>query len=114
MPLTLFWQVGQTPPERLKVFVHLLSAEGALVAQVDMEPQAGTYPTSLWQPGSFIVDRYGIALPPTLPPGTYTLKMGLYRLTGERLPVFAADGTPLGDAVILRQVQVTTAPSPLP
>ncbi len=114
VPLTLFWQVGQTPPERLKVFVHLLSAEGALVAQVDMEPQAGTYPTSLWQPGSFIVDRYGIALPPTLPPGTYTLKMGLYRLTGERLPVFAADGTPLGDAMILRQVQVTTAPSPLP
>jgi len=114
LPLTLSWQVSQTPSERLKVFVHLLSAEDALVAQVDMEPQAGTYPTSLWQPGSSIVDRYGIALPPTLPPGTYTLKMGLYRLTGERLSVFAADGTPLGDAMVLRQVQVTTTPSPPP
>lgn len=110
VPLTLFWRVNQVPDERLKVFIHLINPEGTLVAQVDMEPQAGTYPTPLWKPGSTIPDRYGIPLPPTLSPGVYTLKMGLYRLTGERLPILTADGTPLGDAVVLRQIQVTTTP----
>jgi 4-amino-4-deoxy-L-arabinose transferase-like glycosyltransferase len=102
VPLTLFWRAAGRPTERFKVFVHLLDAEGALVAQHDAEPGAGFAPTSGWAPGEQVVDRHGVLLPGDLPAGTYTLVAGMYRFSGERLTVQPGGG----DSVPLAQIAV--------
>jgi hypothetical protein len=104
-PLTLFWRAGNAPRVRAKVFVHLVNAEAALVAQVDMEPQAGFAPTTTWEPGRQVVDRYGIPLPADLPAGRYAILVGMYTLDGERLPV-AQRGAVIGDVLPLAEMMV--------
>ena len=100
VPLTLFWRAENAPDERLKVFVHLLDWNGTLVAQNDSEPVGNFRPTDSWDPEEQLVDRYGVLLPRDLPPGDYALRVGMYRFSGERLPVTQA-GQPAGDAVNL-------------
>jgi hypothetical protein len=107
VPLTLFWQARQPIAQNLKVFVHLLSAEGSLIAQRDSEPVAGQRPTSTWAPGESIVDRYGILLPGDLPAGDYQLVAGLYDpATGARLPVVARTGGAATDSLPLGTISV--------
>ncbi len=101
IPVTLFWQALEPPPEQVKVFIHVMNAAGVLVAQNDAEPGQGFLPTTAWAVGETLPDRYGLWLPPGLPPGEVTLQVGLYRFSGERLPV--ATG---GDVVVLGQITV--------
>ena len=83
---------------RYTAFVHLLDPAGQLVAQSDRPPLDGFYPTDAWLPGYPVRDRYALALPPDLAPGTYRLVAGLYDpTTGQRLPVVdGADAVELG------------------
>ncbi|MCP4537982.1 MAG: hypothetical protein GY832_12635 [Chloroflexi bacterium] len=106
LPVTLFWE-AQTPiTERYKVTVQLLDGAGQLVAQHDAEPGDGIKPTTVWEPGQGLIDRYGISLPPDLPPGRYPLIIGLYHVvTGERLAV-TLDGEPIGDHLVLFDVDI--------
>ncbi len=106
VPLTLFWRTETTPTERYKVFVHLVNAEGTLVAQTDSEPGGGFALTTLWQPGESLIDRYGVLTPPESPPGDYGLLVGMYGFSGERLPV-TLNGQPAGDTVPLTTLTVT-------
>ncbi len=56
----------------------------------DGQPVQWLRPTSTWQAGEQIVDRYGLLLPDLLPAGQYTIAVGLYHpATGQRLPVSA-------------------------
>ena len=107
VPLTLYWTTNVSLPERYKVFIHLVDGAGALVAQTDMEPHTGFRPTTSWLPGETIIDHYGIALPSELAPGIYTLYVGMYRFSGERLLV-TQDGVPTGDFLRLEQITVTS------
>ena len=82
----LFWETTGPIRENYVAFVHLLDANGQLVAQHDSLPRAGAYPTTWWQPGQVIEDRHPLVLPPELSPGTYQLVVGLYQqANGERL-----------------------------
>ncbi len=92
-PLTLFWRADAGPDRRFKVFVHVLDAEGRLVAQTDREPVGGLMPTDRWAPGTVVTDRYGVSLPVDMPPGAYTVVAGLYDFLGARLSAARADGT---------------------
>jgi hypothetical protein len=105
VPLTLTWRAEATPKTPMKVFVHLVDQAGELVAQVDMEPQAGFAPTTTWTPGARIVDRYGISLPSDLPAGVYTVLVGMYRFDGQRLTISHA-GAVVGDALLLAELAV--------
>ena len=107
VPLTLFWRAESTPAERYKIFVHLVDAGGALVAQTDSEPGGGFTLTSLWSPGESLTDRYGVLVPPDSAPGEYRLLVGMYGFSGERLPV-TLDGQPAGDALPLTTLTVTS------
>jgi len=108
LPLALSWQTVETPEERLKVFIHILSNEGTLAAQSDAEPVFWLRPTDGWDTGETLVDRYYIPLPETMPPGDYTIMAGMYRPSGERLPI-TQEGTPQGDALNLGQITVRPA-----
>ena len=105
LPVTLFWQAQAAIPKRYKITVQLLDHTGQLVAQHDTEPGDGLMPTTTWEPDQILADRCGIPLPAGLPPGTYTLIVGLYHVaTGERLPVALA-GEPIGDHLPLGTVR---------
>jgi hypothetical protein len=88
----------------LKVFVHVLNAEGQLVAQHDSEPANGTLRTNTWIGGEYISDLHALKIPENLAPGEYRLEIGLYNPeTSQRIPVLDDTGKQTGDSVMLEQ-----------
>lgn len=85
--LTVAWQAQQTPLSDYTVFVQLLDLDtGERVAGIDTQPLKGEWPTGRWIEGEVVVDDYFVAVPPDLPPGFYSLIIGLYQPdTGQRL-----------------------------
>ncbi|MEZ4609552.1 MAG: hypothetical protein R2838_04725 [Caldilineaceae bacterium] len=81
LEVTLLWQAQVTPQIPYKVFVHLLNADGELVAQSDAEP-AGGYSTTTWLPGEVVADTHRIPLPPAAAEQPLTLAVGLYDPAG--------------------------------
>jgi hypothetical protein len=101
--VTLVWQSLQETDQDFKVFVHLLDADGRLVAQSDSMPANWTRPTAGWQAGEFVADVHTLDLKSDVPPGEYRLAAGMYAAnTGQRLTV--ASG---GDRIELGVIQIT-------
>ncbi len=74
------------------VFTHLVAADGRIVAQQDNQPGEGRYPTSIWDTGEIVVDRYHLSIAPDAPDGEHHLEVGMYLLsTLERLKVASGD-----------------------
>ncbi|HLB11462.1 MAG TPA: glycosyltransferase family 39 protein [Dehalococcoidia bacterium] len=114
LPLTLYWEAIAPPPQRYKVFVHLLGPNATLWGQHDAEPAGGSRPTTDWQPGEAIADNHGLPILPGTPPGRYELEVGLYDpATGRRLGIHDPAGKSVDDRVVLRPIEVTKA-SPFP
>jgi len=97
--LKLVWQPTARPSADYTVFIQVWD-EDEQVAGFDGPPVGGDYPSSGWEAGEVIVDEHrldwaGAGLEGE-GSGRYRMLVGLYRLdTGERLPAFAPDGTPL-------------------
>jgi hypothetical protein len=96
--LDLYWQASTPVAEDYQVFVHLLGEDGQRWVQKDGPPLLGARPTSSWRPGERLTDRRGLLLPSDVPPGSYHLRVGLYRLSDGRrlLTTEGADGLDLG------------------
>jgi hypothetical protein len=89
LAVTLLWQAARPMADDYTVFVHLLDADGTIVAQRDVQPFQGTYPTSVWTQGELLADTYLLPLPDTLPSGEYEVVVGLYvARSGQRLPAY--------------------------
>ncbi len=105
LELALHWQAGQVPEVDHTVYVHLVDAEGHLLAQDDGPPRNGQYPTSWWLPAQVVVDRHTIHLsaPPT---EAAWLRVGMYDPeTMIRVPVYDGTGQQLpGDAIPLAEI----------
>lgn len=101
--LQLHWSVAAMPKNDWTVFTHLLTvaADGQeeLIVGHDSPPGNGSLPTTRWQSGWRILDEYQIPIPLELPTGTYHLKTGLYRQSGDRLPA-DSQGIMLGEVEI--------------
>ena len=66
VPLALHWQMRQYVATDYTVLLHLLDAQGALVAQWDAPPVQGLLPTTLWTMDGAIVDApAALTCPPT-------------------------------------------------
>jgi hypothetical protein len=104
LAITLYWEALTKPSHDLVVFVHLLLPPDAVWAQRDAVPQDGARPTSGWQAGETIKDRYVIAVPATAPEGLYTVEIGFYEPeSGERLKVGLSDaGYRLGQVRVVK------------
>ncbi len=107
LTVTLYWHALASMPLDYTVFVHVLTADGQLVAQHDDAPWwEAPLPTSTWQAGEHLQDRHRLTLPANLPPGTYHLQAGVYYWeTLERLPVLE-NGQPVNNFVELGQITV--------
>ncbi|MFB0533658.1 MAG: DUF2079 domain-containing protein [Anaerolineae bacterium] len=105
--LILYWQAQAEMDQDYTVFVHLLDAEGRLVAQHDGQPGGESLPTSSWVGGEVIADEHPLGLDLNLPPGSYLLEVGLYLWpTMERLPVLDGAGQVQADKAVLGEVRV--------
>ncbi len=101
--LILYWRARTTVREDYTVFVHLLDADGTKVAQADLPPQAGNYPTSIWDAGEQVRDEYVLPFPASV----QRVIVGLYRAeTGERLPVLDDRNNIVADHIILKPFEV--------
>jgi hypothetical protein len=78
----LWWRVEEPPTRDLSFGLHLLDANGALVAQNDGPIEhygSSTVQTSNMQPETIYIDFRSLTLPPDLPPGEYVLTLAVYR-----------------------------------
>ncbi|MBN2006011.1 MAG: hypothetical protein JXA21_21815 [Anaerolineae bacterium] len=91
--LTLCWQILEPFPSDDKVLVHLLDAEGNLVAQQDNPPVHGTYPATWLGKGEIVRDEYRVEIPADAVTGPYKLNVGWYdSVTLERLSLQDSGG----------------------
>lgn len=89
------------------VFVHVVDGSGQIVAETNAEVGGEVFPMLQWVAGDWMVDRQTVTLPPDLPPGTYSLRFGLwYPETGRRARVYADGGTLLGDQLVLTTIVI--------
>ena len=74
-PLTLFlaWRVEAQPDRDFSFFVHLVDSTGRVIGQSDR-----ALPTTRYEPGDVIVERFFVAPLPGVPPGAYALVAGIY------------------------------------
>ena len=100
LQVVLTWKTERQPDANYTVFAQLLDQQGQKVAQYDARPGLGLELTATWPPGQTVVDRFLLPVPPTTPPGTYHLVVGLY-LGSQRLKL--ANGE---DAVSLGPITV--------
>jgi hypothetical protein len=102
LPITLFWDVTQPPDADYAMFLHLCrDCAVPPAASTDGPPLEGYLPTSTWLPGNPVHDERAIPLPDDLPPGRYTLLLGVTR-PGDpsptaRLPVSGAESAEVLD-----------------
>lgn len=88
LEITLYWEAITSPDDNYIAFLHLLNPAGELVAQSDVAPNQGLFPTSAWQPGDIVLSHHQLDLPRELTIDDYTLLTGLYHPSdGSRLSV---------------------------
>jgi arabinofuranosyltransferase len=98
LDLTLYWESVTAVSTSYKLFIHILDAEGNLIAQADRPPVNGLAPTHRWQPGDLVRDP--LQLP--FPPGAAEARVGLYTEENGRLPITSADS--VDNALVLRNL----------
>jgi hypothetical protein len=99
--LNWHWQAGSGDGTSYSTFVHLLGADGRIVAQYDQPPLAGTRPTTGWLPGEYLSDSATLTLPSWTPAGEYRFLLGLYDPAGGRRLLRYEDDQVVGDHVVL-------------
>ncbi|WP_423223409.1 glycosyltransferase family 39 protein [Candidatus Amarolinea aalborgensis] len=118
--VTVRWRALTPDTHDYSVFVHLLSAEGLIVAQTDAMPGGGLLPTSQWAPGQTYTEVYRVTAPGTAyTPDRGRWAVGLYdHTTGQRLPITlltpTADMVVTSDSLVFGQVVLSPPPGRLP
>jgi uncharacterized membrane protein len=107
LTLTLYWQAIAPMETSYTVFTHVTDEGGAIKGQKDERPVEGTHLTTHWRSGEIVADPYEVVIDPEVPPGRYTIKVGMYQWeSGQRLEVIGTDGQVLDNRVILQEIQV--------
>jgi len=95
--VVLYWRGERPLHAYATVFVHLLAADGALLAQDDSQPVQNSYPLPIWPAGVLIADRHTLRLPAGADPTQ--LAVGLYNPSDfTRWPVTNPDGSTDADS----------------
>jgi hypothetical protein len=104
--LALKWIALSEPKEDYHAFAHLLGDGSQVVAGHDKVPLNEYFRPTAWPVGEPLRDEYVIPIPGDLPPGRYSLEVGLYSYPGlQRLPVLGAFGRDT-DRVVLPSITV--------
>jgi hypothetical protein len=97
----LWWQTLRRPDKNYSAFVHLVGADGEIIAQFDHLPLSDFYPMRAWPIGVDHRDDYPFKVPAEASLQGAWLAIGLYdRASNTRLPVYVAN-VPVGDQVLV-------------
>lgn len=113
--IAAYWRCLSAMELDYSLYVHLFGREGQAIGQVDTYPGGGTYPTSLWQVGDVIQDRYAVTVKTeAMVPVFARIEIGPYLIGSQKvLPMADGQGRPLKSPVVGR-VRVAAAQSPQP
>jgi hypothetical protein len=107
----LYWEALRPPDDDYVVFVHLVNADGQVVASHDGPPVDGRYATGAWRPGEVVPDVHHLMLDPDVAGGAYQLMVGLYQWPSmERLPAWDSQGVEQAGRVVWLQSLVVEMP----
>ena len=106
LKVTFFWRSIDTPQADYTTFIHIVDTEDQIVAQMDVQPLHGQYPTSVWSPNELIVDERTVT---GIPKGEYRIYIGwyLYREDAlEPLQVVSNGSQSTTDRLLLEAITV--------
>lgn len=110
LAIRLYWRTRTTLTADLHGFVHLVDAQGRVIAQQDQAPGLDFQPVTLWLPGATVTDEYRLWIPSDTPSTLLWPRVGLYNVvTGDRLLSQGADGATV-DAIQLAPIKVVHKP----
>jgi 4-amino-4-deoxy-L-arabinose transferase and related glycosyltransferases of PMT family len=107
--VSLIWFANEPSSRNWTVFLHLIDAQGEIVAEDNTQPLNGLAPMTLWTKGDWYRDLHQIELPADLPVGEYRLEMGLYdeqSRKGRRQGIWDVSGEFIGDHIGLGMILV--------
>jgi len=120
LELDLYWQgiqplcmdcTEQAISRDLMALIQLVDGEGKFVMYTDGSPTAGRDTTDRWRAGVPLASRHLLRLPEYSPPGDYHLTISLHPFGQETwLPAVAADGSLIGDQLVLPATIRVVAP----
>jgi hypothetical protein len=111
--IVLYWYAPNPPTYNYSSFIHI-STGGPPLAQLD-KARVADRPAAAWTADGYLVDRYLVTLPETMPTGEYQILVGVYTCesrpagecgNGDRLQVIGTDGEPTADSVLLGTLTV--------
>jgi len=107
LDVALTWHVLEQLDAEYLVFIHLVDADGNIIAESNVPPQAGSFPTTSWVRGDWIEHTQQLPLS-GVAPGTYLLYAGLWDPDANRtLPVVDDEGNVSNWRHAIGEVEVT-------
>jgi 4-amino-4-deoxy-L-arabinose transferase-like glycosyltransferase len=114
LPLVVRWAVLAPLPADYHTILYLLDESGRAWAEGGRELLDADYrrPTA-WSPGAWSDQTFELNLPAAIPPGRYSVELGLFDpIGGARLSAWDAQGDFAGLVVNLGQVSIAAPPRP--
>lgn len=106
--VSLYWRATAKPDRDYLVSTDLVDERGKVWPQSSRQALDGDYPTSLWEAGQVVRDRFDLVVDPETPRAVYELRVGLYDEQAQSyLPVVVSseEGVP-SENISLGQVLV--------
>jgi len=113
MPVDLAWRALAPLDQAYSAFVHLYGDPtpyegGSMWSQGDNQ-LCPSHPSWTWKTEELIVQRFELPVPADIPPGRYTVAVGVYAsANGARLPITAPSSRP-GDYAAVQEVEIIPA-----
>jgi len=106
--VSLYWRATARPGRDYLVSTYLVDEGGKVWPQSSRQALDGDYPTSLWEAGQVVRDRFDLVVDPETPRAVYEIKVGLYdKETKSYLPVVvSSEGSVLSESLSLGQMLV--------
>ncbi len=91
LEINLYWRVWQTVPVDYTIFLHLVGPGGEL--NYDHRLDRGAQSMTTLRPGQVVREDLSLTIPPSTPPGAYTVVVGLWdpAVASEALPVLEGE-----------------------
>jgi hypothetical protein len=87
-----WWQRGAVVMSSFRVSLRLYDGDGNFHTQLDQPPVSPSFGQENWQPGSPILSRFTLIVPPDMPPGPAEVRLILYDMDGTFDPVTVVVG----------------------